>query len=113
MRIDLDGDGSTILRPDQRAKLAATQADSKKTSKDKRKEKSAKRTLQWNTLALERKKATGVSFETIDSDSSDDIDDEITLKTDTVEIISKNRKDSGPLYRDDHAITEASMAGIK
>ena len=59
------------------------------------------------------KKHAAVSFATVDSESSDDVDDEIDLKTNIVEIIPKKRQDSGPLYRGEHAITSASMAGIK
>jgi hypothetical protein len=59
------------------------------------------------------KKHAAVSFATVDSESSDDVDDEIDLKTNIVEIIPKKRQDSGPLYRGEHAITAASMAGIK
>jgi hypothetical protein len=98
---------------DHAAKLDARKADSLKTLKVKKKEKSAKRTIQFEQAALERKKLAAVSFTIVDSESSDDADDEVELKTNIVEIVPKKRKDSGPLYRGEHAITATSMAGIK
>ena len=49
----------------------------------------------------------------IDSESSDEANGEIDLKTNIVEIIPKKRKGSGPVYRGKHAITATSKAGIK
>ena len=83
---------------DQTAKLEAKKADSLKTLKIKKKEKSAKRTIQFEQAASERKKLSKVSFDTVDSESSNDIDDDIELKTNIVEIIPKKRRESGPLY---------------
>jgi hypothetical protein len=97
------------------AKLDAKKADSLKTLKVKKKEKSAKRKIQFEQAALERKKLSAVSSGIVDSESSDDADDEVELKTNIVQMVPKKRKDSGPLhvYRGEHAITAASMAGIK
>ena len=104
----------------QRAKLAAKEAESNKTKADLRKDKSKKKEVQFKSDQAARKKAAAVSFEGVDSDSSDENNDEIDLKVNTVGkgIISKKdatkkRKDTGPLYRGDHAITEASLAGIQ
>ena len=102
----------------QRAKLAAKEAESNKTKADLRKDKSKKKEVQFKTDQAARKKAAAVSFEGVDSDSSDENNDEIDLNFNTVGIISKKdatkkRKDTGPLYRGDHAITEASLAGIQ
>ena len=94
------------------AKLDAKKADSKKTLKVKKKEKSAKRKIQFDKAALARKKLNTVSF-VEESESSDEGDDEVELKTNIVEMVPKKRKDPGPLYRGEHAITAASMAGIK
>ena len=93
------------------AKLDARKADSLKTLKDKQKEKSAKRKIQFDKAALAREKLNTVSS-AVESESSDG-DDEVELKTNIIEMVPKKRKDSGPLYRGEHAITAASMAGIK
>jgi hypothetical protein len=77
---------------DQTAKLDAKKADSLKSLKVKNKEKSTKRTLQWEQAAAERKKYAVMSFDTVDSKSSDDIDDEIDLETRTVGSLSKSRR---------------------
>ena len=60
----------------QTAKLEATKADKLKTLKVKKKDKSAKRTRQFEQAASARKKLAAVSFAIADSKSSEEGDDE-------------------------------------